>query len=202
MIPRFFGQGIAFANYAESGESANTFIAAGRLEKLLTQACAGDYIFVEFGHNDQKQTGEGIGPWTSFSESLRTFLTEARKRGMYPVLLTPVERRHFDEKGKIINTHGEYPDAIRKLAESENVPLIDLQLMSKVLYEALGVENSTKAFVHYPAGTFPGQEKALEDNTHFNDYGGYEIARCVIEGIRQKGLTDILRYLRTDVQYY
>jgi lysophospholipase L1-like esterase len=200
MIPRFFGQGIAFANYAESGESANTFISAGRLEKLLTQADAGDYLFVEFGHNDQKQTGEGIGPWTSFTESLKTFIVEARKRGMHPVLLTPVQRRRFDEKGKIINTHGEYPDAVRKLAENEKVPLIDLHQMSRILYETLGEKNSVKAFVHYPAGTFPGQGKALEDNTHFNAYGGYEIARCVIEGLRQNGLSDILQYLRPDVQ--
>ncbi|MDR2805134.1 MAG: rhamnogalacturonan acetylesterase [Dysgonamonadaceae bacterium] len=202
MIPRFFGRGIAFANYAESGESANTFIAAGRLEKLLTQAHAGDYLFVEFGHNDQKQTGEGIGPWTSFAESLKIFIAEARKQGMYPVLLTPVQRRRFDEKGEIVNTHGEYPDAVRKLAENEKVPLIDLHQMSKTLYEALGENNSLKAFVHYPAGTFPNQPNALEDNTHFNAFGGYEIARCVIEGVRQKHLTDILRYLRADVHTF
>jgi rhamnogalacturonyl hydrolase YesR/lysophospholipase L1-like esterase len=200
MITRFFGQGISFANYAESGESANTFIAAGRLEKLLTQAKAGDYIFVEFGHNDQKQKGEGIGPWTSFTQSLKTFITEARKRGIHPVLLTPVQRRRFDEKGQIINTHGEYPDAIRKLADDEKVSLIDLHQMSKILYEALGEKKSLKAFVHYPAGTFPKQEKALEDNTHFNSYGGYEIARCVIEGVRQNGFSDILQYLRPEVQ--
>jgi dienelactone hydrolase/lysophospholipase L1-like esterase len=200
MIPRFFGRGISFANYAESGEAANTFIAAGRLEKVLTQAKAGDYIFVEFGHNDQKQKGEGKGPWLSYTESLRTFIVEARSWQMHPVLVTPVSRRVFDERGKVLNTHGEYPDAVRKLAADEGVPLIDLHRMSATLYEAWGSEASTKAFVHYPAGTFPGQAQKLEDNTHFNAYGGYEVAKCIVEGIRESGLADILRFLREDYQ--
>jgi lysophospholipase L1-like esterase len=202
MIPRFFGQGIAVANYAESGETAHSFISAGRLEKLLTQAKAGDYLFVEFGHNDQKQKGEGIGPWLSFTENLKIFIAEARKRGMYPVLLTPVQRRTFDATGKIINTHEEYPDAIRKLAADESVPLIDLHQMTKIMYEAWGEKASTGAFVHYPAGTFPGQENDLKDNSHFNAYGGYEVARCVVEGIRQNELTDILQYLRPDIHSF
>ncbi|MDR1416399.1 MAG: rhamnogalacturonan acetylesterase [Prevotellaceae bacterium] len=198
MIPRFFRRGISFANYAESGEAANTFIAAGRLEKLLTQAKAGDYIFVEFGHNDQKQKGEGKGAWLSYTESLRAFIAEARKRQMHPVLVTPMNRRTFDEHGKTLNTHGEYPDAVRKLAADAGIPLIDLHKVSATLYEAWGSEASVKAFVHYPAGTFPGQTKKLEDNTHFNAYGGYEIAKCIVEGIRENGLADILRFLRDD----
>ncbi|MDR3367407.1 MAG: rhamnogalacturonan acetylesterase [Prevotellaceae bacterium] len=198
MIPRFFRQGISFANYAESGEAANTFIAAGRLEKLLTQAKAGDYILVEFGHNDQKQKGEGKGAWLSYTQNLRTFIAEARRRGMKPVLLTPVSRRTFDESGKIVNSHGDYPDAVRKLAADENVPLIDLHKMTAILYEAWGREASKKAFVHYPAGTFPGQAAALEDDTHFNAYGGYEVAKCVVEGIRENRLADILQLLRPD----
>lgn len=198
MIPGFFRQGVSFASYAESGEAANTFIAAGRLEKLLTQAKAGDYILVEFGHNDQKQKGEGKGAWLSYTQSLRIFITEARKRGMKPVLLTPVHRRTFGKNGKIVNSHGDYPDAVRKLAADENVPLVDLHSMSQTLYEAWGDSLSVKAFVHYPAGTFPKQPKALEDNTHFSAYGGYEIAKCVVEGIRQNRLTDILQLLRPD----
>ncbi|MDR1762967.1 MAG: rhamnogalacturonan acetylesterase [Dysgonamonadaceae bacterium] len=198
MITRFFGQGLAFANYAESGESARGFISAGRLEKLLTQAKAGDYIFVEFGHNDQKQKGEGIGAWTSFTDDMRKFIVEARKRGLNPVLLTPVQRRKFDGNGKILNTHEDYPDAIRKLARDENVPLIDLHNMTKTLYEKWGEKASVKAFVHYKAGTWPGQTQDLKDDTHFNSYGGYEIARCVLEGIKQNNLTDILQYLRTE----
>jgi hypothetical protein len=106
-----------------------------------------------------------------------------------------MNRRSFDTNGKIINSLGDFPDAARQTAKEEHVPLVDLNAMSKVLYEAWGQEGSIKAFVHYPAGTFPGQTTALADNTHFNAYGAYELAKCVIEGcIQQKlGLVKFLR---------
>ncbi|MDR0699866.1 MAG: rhamnogalacturonan acetylesterase, partial [Tannerella sp.] len=184
MIPRFFDAPVSFANYAESGESAETFIAAGRLKKALTQMRAGDYIFIEFGHNDQKQKGQGRGAYTSFTENLRIFVRESRARGAYPVFITPTQRRSFDEQGRIRDTHEDYPAAMRQLAEDENIPLVDLHAMTRTLYETLGVEGSRKAFVHYPANTWPGQAEALEDNTHFNPYGAYQIAKCVITGLR------------------
>ena len=115
---------------------------------------------------------------------MKTLVDQVRQKGANPVLVTPTSRRSFDKNGHIINTHGEYIDAVRFLAKHDSIPLIDLNPMTATLYESLGVENSKKAFVHYPAGTFPGQEKALADNTHFNPFGAYEIARCVVEGIR------------------
>ena len=90
---------------------------------------------------------------------------------------------------------------MRWLAAKENVPLIDLNEMTRTLYEAMGVEASKKAFVHYPAGTYPGQDKALEDNTHFNPYGAYQIAKCMIEGMK-KAEIDLIQYLREDYQPY
>lgn len=197
MIPRFFNDSICFANYAESGESANTFIAAGRLKKALTQMKPGDYLFMEFGHNDQKQKGPGKGAYYSFMTSLKTFIDEARARGAQPVLVTPTQRRSFDENGKIKDTHEDYPEAMRWLAAKENIPLIDLNEMTRTLYEAMGAEPSKKAFVHYPAGTYPGQTKDFADNTHFNPYGAYQISKCIIEGIKKAGLP-IADYLRKD----
>lgn len=201
MIPRFFNERVCIANYAESGESANTFIAAKRLKKALTQMKPGDYIFMEFGHNDQKQKGPGKGAFYSYMTSLKTFIDEARARGVYPVLVTPTQRRSFGPDGKIQNTHEDYPEAMHWLAARENVPLIDLNEMTRTLYEAMGTETSKKAFVHYPAGTYPGQSKALEDNTHFNPYGAYQIAKCVIEGIKKSHI-DLVQYLREDYQPY
>lgn len=201
MIPRFFTDGVCFANYAESGESANTFIAAGRLKKALTQMKAGDYIFMEFGHNDQKQKGPGKGAFYSFMTSLKTFIDEARLRGAHPVLVTPTQRRSFNANGKIQDTHEDYPEAMRWLAAKENVPLIELNEMTRTLYEAMGVEPSKKAFVHYPAGTYPGQKADFADNTHFNPYGAYQIAKCIIEGIKQLNLP-LVQYLRSDYPGY
>lgn len=197
MIPRFFTEEVCFANYAESGESANTFIAAKRLKKIMTQIKPGDYVFVEFGHNDQKQKGPDKGPYKSFTKSLREFITEARAHGAHPVFVTPTQRRSFNEAGKIEDTHGEYPNAMRALAKEENVPVIELNEMTRVFYEAMGPEESKKAFVHYPANTYPDQPKPLADNTHFNPYGAYEIAKCVIEGMKANRLP-IVKYLRSD----
>lgn len=201
MIPRFFTDSICFANYAESGESANTFIGAGRLKKALTKMKPGDYIFMEFGHNDQKQKGPGKGAFYSFMTSLKTFVDEARARGVHPVLVTPTQRRSFDADGKIRDTHLDFPEAVRWLAEKENIPLVDLHAMTRTFYEAMGVEESKRAFVHYPANTYPGQDKPLADNTHFNPYGAYQIAKCVIEGMKNAGLP-IVKFLRTDYQGY
>ena len=195
MIPRFFNDSICIANYAESGESANTFIGAGRLKKALTQMKAGDYIFMEFGHNDQKQKGPGKGAYYSFMTSLKTYIDEARARGAHPVLVTPTQRRSFNEAGKIEDTHGEFPEAMRWLAAKENVPLINLNELTRTLYEALGVDNSKRAFAHYPANTYPGQKTALADNTHFNTFGAYQVAKCVIEGMRQ-ATPELIKYLR------
>lgn len=200
MIPRFFTDKVAVANYAESGESANTFLAARRLDKALTQMKAGDYVFVEFGHNDQKQKGKGKGPWTSFYDSLKQYIVKAREKGATVVFVTPTQRRSFGDDGKIKDTHGEYPMAMRRLAEEEGVPVIDLNEMTRCLYETLGVERSKLAFAHYPANTFPGQTVALEDNTHFNPYGAYQIAKCVLQGIKDNKL-GLAKYIKDFKSY-
>jgi len=183
MITCYFNSTVVVSNYAESGESLQSFKNAGRLDKILSLIQPGDYLFIEFGHNDQKQTGEGIGPWLSFTALLHEYVTKTREKQAIPVLVTPAQRRSFNSEGKMIDTHGEYPDAIRKVALDLNVPLIDLHLMTRTLYESWGIDASRKAFVHYPANTFPGQDKPLEDNTHFNAFGAHEIALCVLKGI-------------------
>lgn len=201
MFPYFLKPEIAVANYAESGLSSGTFIASNRLKKLLTEMKKGDFLFIEFGHNDEKEKGENDGPYKSFTRHLASLIEETRKKGGIPVLITPMHRRFFDKEGKIINTHGEYPNAMRELAKKENVCLIDLNSMSKSLYEAWGPEKSKKAFVYYPAGTFPNQAAALADNTHCNTYGGYEIARCVVKGILDN-LPLLKKYVKPEFNHF
>src|SRR5688572_25239782 len=184
MLPRFFKSGVAVANHAESGEALRAFRGEKRLEKILSQIKPTDYLFIQFGHNDMKEKGEGVGAFTTFKRDLEDYVAKGREKGAMVVLVTPMHRRRFGEDGTIHNTHGDYPEAVRQVAKEQNVPLIDLHAMSKQLYEAMGPERSIKAFVHYPASTFPDQDKPLADNTHFNNYGAYELARCVVEGIR------------------
>lgn len=197
MIPRWFTDSLCFCNLAESGETASTFIGAGRLAKALSMMKSGDYIIMEFGHNDQKQRFPGAGAYYNFATALKTFVDEARKRGATPIFITPTQRRIFDADGRIRETHGDYPEAMTWVAERENCPLIDLHQMTRVLFETLGVEGSKQAFVHYPAGCFSGQDAPLADNTHFNPYGAYQIAKCVVEGLIGANV-DFVRYLRPE----
>lgn len=200
MIPRWLNDKICVANYAESGETASTFIAVGRLKKALTQMKKGDYIFMEFGHNDQKQKGPGTGAYYNFATALKTFIDEARQRGATPVFVTPTQRRSF-KNGKIEETHANYPEAMKWVAEREKVALIDLHEMTRTFYEAMGEEASKQAFVHYPANTYPGQPTALADNTHFNPYGAYEIAKCIIEGWRT-ACPELMQYVRPEYKAF
>lgn len=193
MIPRFFKPGVAFANHAESGLTLGSFLGSRRLKKILNVMKPGDYLFIEFGHNDQKDKGPNDGAYKSYTERLKTFISETRKKGGIPVVVTSTSRRSF-QNGKIINSLGDFPDAARKVALEEKVALIDLNVMTATLYNALGEENSKKAFVHYPANTYPGQDRPLADNTHFNTYGAYEIAKCVVEGIKAANL-GIVKFL-------
>ena len=180
MIPRFFKPGVAIANHAESGLSLGSFISGNRLEKILSVMKPGDFVFVEFGHNDAKEKGPDAGPYKSYTERLQVFAREVKKRQGTLVILTPTARRSFKE-GKMTNSHGDFPDAARKVAREENVPLIDLTAHTTTLYETLGEEGSKKAFVIYP-------ELNLNDNTHFNTYGAYQIAKIVAEGIKSNKL--------------
>lgn len=183
VIPSMFDEHVAVSNHAESGESAESFLAGKRFDKLLSMASAGDWIFIEFGHNDQKERGPGKGAYYNFATNLKIMIDRAREASLHPVLVTPAARRAFDGDSTV-NTHGEYVDAVREVARRENVPLIDLNAASRRLYESLGAEGSKTAFVHYPADTFKGQKKALADNTHFNPYGAYLIALCMAEGMK------------------
>lgn len=194
MLPRFFGPGVAVANHAESGETLKAFVAEGRLAKVLSQIQPGDYLFIQFAHNDQKPGVNYVAPFTGYKALLKHFIDEARSRDARPVLVTSMHRRTFDDAGRIINSHGDFPEAMRQTATEEGVPLIDLHAASATLYEALGVEGSKQAFVHYPAGSFPDQDEALADDSHHSPYGAYMLARAVVAGI-QAHVPDLARYL-------
>jgi lysophospholipase L1-like esterase len=185
MLPRFFLPGIVIANHAESGETTRSFIGEHRLAKIMTNMKPGDYLFLQFAHNDMKP---GAVPIDEYKKLLAVYIAQTRAKGATPVLVTPMNRRTFDDAGHITNSFGPYPDAVREVASEQKVALIDLNAMSKTLFEAMGPQGTLKAFMHYPANSFPGQTAAISDDTHFNSYGAYELARCVVHGIREANL--------------
>ena len=181
MLTAFFKPVIAIANFGESGESLRSYIAEGRLAKLETMLKPGDWVLIQMGHNDQKEKGEGVGAFTTYKADLQRFIAAARKHGATPVLVTSMHRLNFGAESKIVNTLGDYPEAVRQTAREEKVALIDLNSMSKVFYEALTPTGAHLAF-------------AGQDITHHSDYGSYELAKCVVQGIRDDKL-EIARYL-------
>ena len=197
MITRWFGPEVAVSNHAESGLTARTFIAGGRLDKILTTLHKGDLLIAEFGHNDEKEKRAGDGAWYHYVYNLKIFVDQVRSKGADIVFCTPTQRRAFDKDGKtIMNTHGEFPAAMMSVAEREKVPVIDLNKMTKQFFETLGFEDSKRALVHYPKELY-GRE--LADNTHFNPYGAYEVAKCVVMGMKQLQLP-VVKYLRPEWQ--
>ena len=202
MFPRFLiPSKVVVANYAESGETLKAFKGEQRLEKIWSMAKPGDYLFIEFTHNDQKPGGNHLDPFTTYKQTLKEWIAEARKRNITPILVTSMHRRNFDSSGQIINTLLEYPEAMRQTAKEEKVDLVDLNAMSKMLYETWGEKKSLKAFVHYPANSFPNQTQALQDNTHFSPYGAYELAKCVVSSIQQQHLS-LEKFIRNDIPLY
>jgi len=199
MLPLFFNSGISIANHAESGETIRSFVGERRLVKIMSTIQPGDYLFVQFAHNDQKP-GKGYVPAaTEYKDLLKSYITQARAYGATPILVTSMNRRTFDTEGHITQTLGDYPATIREIAAEEHVALIDLNAMSKTLYEAMGDEGTLHAFVHYPANTFPGQTEELKDDTHFNSYGAYELVRCIVQSLRNQK-SPLAAYLRKGIE--
>jgi lysophospholipase L1-like esterase len=191
MLPRFFTPGVVVANHAESGETIKSFVGERRFDKIFSLIQPGDYLFMQFNHNDQKndpKTHEPVVTIAEYKKLFTEYIAKTRAAGATPVLVTAMHRNTFDAAGHITNSLGDYPEAVRQIAAEQHVALIDLNAMSKTLFEALGPEAAMHAFMHYPANAYPNQPEPIKDDTHFNGYGAYQLARCVVHGIRQTNL--------------
>ncbi|MGC3959507.1 MAG: rhamnogalacturonan acetylesterase [Verrucomicrobiota bacterium] len=179
MLPRFFGSGIAVANYAQSGESIKSSLGAKRFDKVFSVMKTNDWLLVQFGHNDMKD--KATNALATYKSNLKKIVQQARERGATPVLVTSMERKAGVER----DTLAGYPQTVRDVSKEDGVALIDLHATSKVFYRALG----------------PNLDKAFQDGTHHNNYGSYELARCVVEGIRQN-VPALAKFLAADVEIF
>jgi lysophospholipase L1-like esterase len=195
MLPVFFGPGVCIADEAESGETIKSFVGERRLAKVESTWKKGDYLMIQFAHNDQKPGAVSV---PEYKQLMERYIADARDAGVTPILVTAMNRRNFNPDGTLQMTLGEYPQATREVGAQQKVEVIDLNAMSKTLFEALGEQGTLHAFVQYPANTFPGQTEALKDNTHFNAYGAYELARAIVQSIRNQHL-ELEQYLRPGI---
>jgi lysophospholipase L1-like esterase len=183
-------------NRALNGRSTKSFIAEGKWTALIDAVKKGDFVFIQFGHNDQaKDKGERYTPPDDFNRNLVKFVDEVRSKGANPVLMTPVMRRRFDKDGKFYDTHGDYPGYTRVVAAENKVPLIDMQRKSEAVIVRYGVEGSKKLFLQLAPGENANYPKGVEDNTHFSPLGAEEMAKLAVEGIMETKLK-LSKYLK------
>ena len=172
-------------DYAKNGASSKSFYDSGLFTPALEKMEHGDFLFIQFGHNDEKpKEDRHTDPYTSYHEYLMKYANAAREKGVHPVFLTPLSRRHFKEDGKIEDSHTEYPGAMIDLAKREKIPYIDLCESSKQLLERTGDMDSRKWFMYFPAGSYSNYTEDKTDNTHLHYEGAVVMAGLVADGIR------------------
>lgn len=182
----FWDSTVTVENLAKNGRSTSSFRNEGLWQKVLDKAGDGDYVFVQFGHNDEVPTKKTYTTETEFRNNLKRYVAEARDKKATPVLLTPMARRKFDSTGKIQGTHDVYAQIIREVAKEENVAMIDMDKKAQALYQQFGVEHSKLLFLQLKPGEHPNHPDGKDDNTHFSELGARLLAQMVLQEIRQQ----------------
>lgn len=186
LLPLYFKDAVSIENHAVNGRSSKSFRDEGRWEPVLNRIKPGDYVIIQFGHNDEKKQDPTryTEPFGSFKENLERYVREAREKGGIPILATPIVRRTFDSEGKLEDTHGQYPAAVRRVAAEQHVPLLELERRSAELVQRLGPEFSKKIYMWYEPGEFKTLPDGRSDNTHFNAYGACRVCDLAVDEIK------------------
>lgn len=196
MLPAFFDDSLRIENHAMNGRSTKSFLDEGRWATITNQIKAGDWVIIQFGHNDEKSKDPRryTTPYGSFTTNLTRYVKETRALGGYPILATSIVRRKFGADGKLKDTHGDYITAVRQVAADLDVPLLRLNQLSGEIVEALGPERSKKLYLWVGPDEFPSLEKPKEDDTHFCAYGATRMCDLAVEEI-QREAPGLARYL-------
>ena len=208
LFQQYFGKSAVVRNHAVNGRSTKSFLREGRWAKVLAQVKPGDWVLIQFGHNDSKveDTTRSAPAQTTYRQLLTKYVQEARQKGANPVLLTPVGRRYFDEAGKRKDDHGEYPGVVREVAKAQKVPLIDLHEKTWAMYSALGEQGTRPLFWSYLNGYYQPNPvaPAKNDNTHFSEYGATRVAQLVAQAVQEQklGLAAHLRGTEFQDKYF
>ena len=186
MLPQFFNEDVVVDNRAVNGRSTRSFITEKRWDSVLKTLKKGDYVFIQFGHNDQKENDPNryTNPHTAYRNNLMKFVKETLQKKANPILFSSIARRNFNEQGVLIDTHGAYTMEARLVAKEMNIPFIDLQYLTEKLEESYGIEGSKKLHLHYKAGEIAYYPEGKEDNTHLSELGATEIAKLVMQQIQ------------------
>jgi lysophospholipase L1-like esterase len=182
----FWDSTVNIENLAKNGRSTSSFRNEGLWKKVPENAKEGDYVFIQFGHNDEVPTKKTYTTEVEFKNNLGQYVTEARSKKAIPILLTPMARRKFDAAGKIEGTHDAYSQIVRDIAKEEKVILFDMDKITQELYQQFGVENSKLLFLQLRPGEHPNYPGGKEDNTHFNELGARLVAQLALDEIKKQ----------------
>jgi lysophospholipase L1-like esterase len=195
-MPQFFNQNVTIKNAAISGISSKSFRDEGAWQKVIDEVEPGDYVFIQFGHNDEKpDTASHTDATTSFRQNLINYINETKAKGAYPVLFTSIVRRKFNSSGRLEDTHGDYVTVVRELAKEKNIPLVDLNKKTCELVESLGPEESKKLYLYIQPGLFTQLPQGKQDDTHLCEYGATKFAELAVQGIKELNL-GLVKYLK------
>jgi lysophospholipase L1-like esterase len=199
-LQAFFDDTAKVSNHAVNGRSSKSFMDEGRWQTVLNSLQTGDYVIIQFGHNDEKSdAARHASPYTAYKNNLEKYVTDTRAKEAFPILCTPIVRRKFDEKGVLVDTHGEYPDAVRQASKELKVPLLDLQLKTKTLVSELGPEKSKSLFLHAPPGAYPNRPDGVQDDTHLNPKGAAAVANMAAEEMKTLKL-QLVNHLKVETK--
>lgn len=201
VLPQFFNDKVTIHNHASNGRSTRSFIAENRWDSVYHKLNKGDYVFIQFGHNDQKENDATryTNPYTTYRNNLIKFILETREKQAIPILFTSIARRNFNAYGTLEETHGAYPLVVRLVAQEYDLPLIDLQFVSEKLEESYGVEGSKKLHLHFEPNEHPYFPDGKEDDTHLSLLGATEIAKLAVLEI-QKNVELLSVYIKSDFE--
>ncbi len=182
MLPDLLLPHVTLMNHAINGRSTRSFINENRWDSVRNQLKNGDYVFIQFGHNDQKEDDPNryTNAHTAYRQNLIRFITESREKDAIPILFTSIVRLNFNDYGVLIDTHSAYPQEMRLVAQEYDVPLIDLQYLTEKLEESYGVEDSKKLHLHYRPHEIPYYPEGKEDDTHLSILGATEVAKLAV----------------------
>ncbi len=187
LFPQLFIDSFVIENHAKNGRSTRSFIYEGRWDSVYAKLQPGDFVIIQFGHNDEsEQKTERYATKKEYEYNLRKFVRETRAKKANPILATPIVRRRFDENGQFYDTHGDYPDIVRKIAADSNVPLLEMHLKSMEMVKNAGPEKSKEIYLHIPPNVNDSLPDGKIDNTHFSEFGALEMAKIARDEIREK----------------
>ncbi|ULC59021.1 rhamnogalacturonan acetylesterase [Flaviramulus sp. BrNp1-15] len=200
VLPQFFNNDIIIDNRAVNGRSTRSFINEGRWDSIQKNLKQGDFVFIQFGHNDQKEKDPNryTNPHTAYRNNLIRFIQESREKKAIPVLFSSIVRRNFNESGTLIDTHGDYPMEVRLVAMQYNVPFIDLQYLTEQLEESYGVEASKKLHLHFEAGEHPYYQDGKHDDTHLSKLGATKVAQLVVNQLKEE-VPSLIEFIKQEL---